>query len=222
MTTSARSTSILRRTATWVAAATVGLGLTAVASPANAAPEPPGERSLATVLTSDGNRFDRNPFDYDILTEAVFAVLDAKPKSRVGVLADGSVPLTAFVPNDLSFRALTKDLTGRWYWSEKKVFTKLAEAVGIDAIEAVLLYHVVPGVTIDSDAARNADGAKLETAQGGTFTVDVKSRRAPLIRLRDNDRNDIDPFVLRRQLDINKGNKQIAHGIFFVLRPLDL
>ena len=222
MTTSARSTSILRRTATWVAAATVGLGLTAAASPANAAPEPSGERSLATVLTSDGNRFDRNPFDYDIVTEAVLAVLADNPNSPVKALTEGSKPLTAFIPNDLSFRLLTKDLTGRWYWSEEKVFTKLAEAVGIDNIEAVLLYHVVPGLTIDSDAARNADGAKLETALGSTFTVDVKSRRAPLIRLRDNDRNDIDPLVLRRQLDINEGNKQIAHGIFFVLRPLDL
>ena len=117
---------------------------------------------------------------------------------------------------------LVKDLTGRWYFSEKRVFQKLAGAVGIDAIESVLLYHVVPGATIDSRAALASDGVRLKTAEGGTVTVDVLSRRLGLIRLRDHDRNDIDPFLLRRELDINRGNKQIAHGILFVLRPSDL
>ena len=35
-----------------------------------------GDRSLAAVLTSDGNRFDRNWYDYDIVTEAVLERLD--------------------------------------------------------------------------------------------------------------------------------------------------
>jgi len=38
-----------------------------------------GNRSLATVLTSDGNRFDHNRRDFDVATQAVLAVLDAKP-----------------------------------------------------------------------------------------------------------------------------------------------
>ena len=40
--------------------------------------------------------------------------------------------------------------------------------------------------------------------------------------LRDADRNDVNPLLVRSQLDINAGNAQIAHGISFVLRPLDL
>ncbi|MGD9960561.1 hypothetical protein [Nocardioides sp.] len=183
----------------------------------------PGTTSLAEVLTSDGNQFDRNARDYDIVTEAVLAVLAAKPDSPVGLLADGTVPLTAFIPNDFSFRVLVKDLTGNWYRSERKVFTTLAGAVGIDAIESVLLYHVIPGVTIDSKAALKANGAVLDTAlEGATLTVKVPCRWLPIIRLVDNDPNDVNPFVNPRALDINKGNLQIAHGIVFVLRPADL
>jgi hypothetical protein len=182
-----------------------------------------GTRSLAEVLTSDGNRFDRNSRDYDLVTEAVLAVLEAKPASPVGVLADGSTPLTAFIPNDFSFKVLTHDLTGRWYRQESRAFEALVGAVGIDAIESVLLYHVVPGQTIDSRDALRSDGARLQTAlPGSTVGVDVLSRRFPIVRLRDADSNDVDPFLDVRSLDINKGNRQIAHGIVFVLRPLDL
>ncbi len=52
---------------------------------------PAGHRSLAAVLTADGNRFDRNWQDYDIVTEAVLAVLAAKPDSPVGLLTKGNV-----------------------------------------------------------------------------------------------------------------------------------
>ncbi len=199
---------------------------TAAAAPSQAAaPEPrkaKGTTSLAEVLTSDGNRFDRRNGDYDIVTEAVLAVLGAKPDSPVGVLADGTVKLTAFIPNDASFRLLAKDLTGHWIRSEEEVFNTLVSAVGVDAIEQVLLYHVVPGATIDAKTALQSDGAALTTAQGGTITVDVLVKRLPLVQLKDQDSNDIDPFLDPAALDINKGNKQIAHGIYFVLRPLDL
>ena len=186
-------------------------------------PQPTGTRSLAAVLTADGNKFDSNWNDYDIVTEAVLAVLKAKPNSAVGVLADGTTPVTAFIPNDRAFRLLARDLTGRWPCGEKATFNTLAKAVGIDALESVLLYHVVPGATIDSATALKSDGAKLNTAlPGTTFTVDVISKRHKLIMLRDNDRNDANPFINRRAFDINKGNKQIAHGITRVLRPIDL
>ena len=204
-------------------AAALGLAAALVApATASATTQPLGERSLAEVLTSDGNTFDRNWYDYDIVTEAALAVLEAKPDSDVGLLTKGSVPLTAFIPNDRAFQVLVKDLTGRWYWSESRVFSELAGAVGIDAIEQVLLYHVVPGATITKRDAVAANGATLTTAQGGTFTVRVYNKWIPIIELRDQDRNDVNPFLNSRALDINKGNKQIAHGIVFVLRPLDL
>ena len=154
-----------------VIATTLGLAATAAVAAAPAATASgtaPGTRSLAAVLTSDGNRFDRNWYDYDIVTEAVLAVLAAKPTSPVGLLTDGTVPLTAFIPNDRAFQVLAYDLTKRWPTTEEKTFTALVAAVGVDAIEQVLLYHVVPGATITKKAAVNANGATLTTAQGGT------------------------------------------------------
>ncbi len=211
---------IRRRIASTIAIASALATVGVAAAPAASADT--GNRSLATVLTSDGNRFDRNWYDYDIVTEAVLAVLAAKPDSAVGVLADGDVALTAFIPNDRAFQVLAADLTKRWSWSEEKVFGSLVAAVGVDAIEQVLLYHVVPGTAITSAQAVKANGATLTTAQGATIGVRVWSPRLRIIELRDQDRNDINPFLVPRALDINKGNAQIAHGIAFVLRPADL
>jgi hypothetical protein len=213
----------IRRTISALVAAGLAAGAGLALAPAATAAEPPtGTSSLAALLASDGDTFDRSWYDFDILDQAVGAVLAAKPTSAVAVLADGTVPLTAFLPNDRAFQVLVKDLTHRWYGSEEEVFTTLAGAVGIDAIEQVLLYHVVPGVTIDSATALASDNAVLTTAQGGTFTVDVISKRFGIVQLRDQDRNDINPFLIRRQLDLNAGNVQIAHAITFVLRPADL
>ena len=208
---------ILRRLGVTAAAVGLAAGIAAPSASADA-----GTRSLATVLTADGNRFDSNWYDYDIVTEAVLAVLDAKPGSPVGLLADGTVPLTAFIPNDRAFQVLAYDLTKRWPGTEAKTFSALVDAVGVDAVEQVLLYHVVPGAPITKKAAVNADGAVLTTAQGGTVKVRVYSRYLPIIELRDKDSNDVNPFLNPRALDINAGNRQVAHGIVFVLRPLDL
>lgn len=209
----------IRRTLSALSAAALvaGAGL-ALAPAANAA----GTTSLASVLASDGDTFDRSWYDFDIVDQAVATVLAAKPGSPVGVLADGTVPLTAFIPNDRAFQVLAHDLTHRWYWTEQEVLTAIAGTVGVDAVEQVLLYHVVPGATIDSATALASSGATLTTAQGGTFRVKVWSQRYAIVQLKDQDRNDIDPFLVRSKLDLNAGNVQIAHGISLVLRPLDL
>ncbi|GAB4078621.1 fasciclin domain-containing protein [Nostocoides australiense] len=180
-----------------------------------------GNRSLAAVLTSDGNTFDSNWYDYDIVTEAALAVLKAKPNSPVKVLADGNTRVTAFIPADRAFQVLVKDLTGKTVRSEKGVFNVVA-SLGIDAIESVLLYHVVPGATITSGMAVKSNGVKLSSAQGGKIEVRVWNVWVPIVQLKDADKNDVDPFINPRGLDINKGNKQIAHGITLVLRPADL
>lgn len=212
----------IRRLVSAVAAASLATGAVVAFAPGASAAPPTGNTSLAAVLASDGDTFDHNWYDFDILDQAVAAVLAAKPSSPVAVLADGSVPLTAFIPNDRAFQILALDLTHRWYFTEKGVLNALAKAAGIDAIEQVLLYHVVPGATIDSATALASDGAVLTTAQGGTVKVDVLSKRFGIVQLVDKDRNDINPFLIPGKLDINKGNKQIAHAITFVLRPADL
>jgi len=216
----------IARLATRIAAgatATV-LATTALGAPAQAhgKTKPLGSKSLAAVLTADKSGFDRNSRDFDVLTAAVLAVLKAKPGSPVKVLTDGSVALTTFAPTDGAFRQLAKEVgKTRKLPTEKAAFTTVA-GLGIDTVEAVLLYHVVPGATVDRKAALKADGAKLTTAAGSKITVDVYRAwwRSKKIQLIDADRSDRNPRVVA--FDINKGNKQIAHGIDAVLRPVDL
>ncbi len=187
---------------------------TLIAAPANAER---GEVSLVEVLAADGAKLDKNWNDFDIVEAAAFAVLAEKPTSAVGVLADGSVKLTAFVPTDRAFRRLVHDLTGNWL-SEKKTFAAVA-GLGIDTVESVLLYHVVPGAVVTYAQAKSANGAKLTTAAGSKIKVKVRHGHVFLV---DADKNDLNPLVKRNLSNINKGNKQIAHGINRVLRPIDL
>jgi uncharacterized surface protein with fasciclin (FAS1) repeats len=209
-----------RRLAAVVAGAAIALAGTATIAPSAQATGSAGTKSLAAVLTADKSGFDHNSRDYDIVTAAVLAVLKAKPGSPVGILADGTKPVTAFIPSDGAFRKLVHSLTGKWISSEKDVFGAVA-GLGIDTVETVLLYHVVPGATVTAKQAAKLDGAVLTTAQGGTIKIKVSHRcwwtRITLI---DKDPNARNPRVV--QTDINKGNKQIAHGISQVLRPLDL
>ena len=177
-----------------------------------------GTKSLAAVLTAK-NSFDADGSNYDILTAAVLAVLGAKPGSAVSALTDGNVALTAFIPNDDAFINLVTAYTGAAPVSESAAFTAVA-TLGIDTVENVLLYHVVVGPAILSPDALKANGASLATAlKGASIGVTVKGTT---ITLGDNDVVAADPKVLLPQVDINKGNKQVAHGIDAVLLPVQL
>lgn len=197
-------------------AATLISGGALIAAPSAVAND--GTNSLAAVLTAK-NSFDTDGSNYDILTAAVLAVLEAKPKSTVSALTDGSVALTAFIPNDDAFINLVEAYTGAAPTSESAAFTAVA-TLGIDTVENVLLYHVVVGPAILSPDALKANGASLATAlKGASIGVTVKGTT---ITLGDNDVVAADPKVLLPQIDINKGNKQVAHGIDAVLLPVQL
>jgi uncharacterized surface protein with fasciclin (FAS1) repeats len=201
-------------------AAVIASALTAAPATAHGKTKPLGTKSLAAVLTADKSGFDRRGGDYDILTAAVLAVLKAKPSSKVKVLTDGKTALTAFLPNDRAFQKLVADLQrSKRLPSEKAAFTAVA-GLGIPTVETVLLYHVVPGATIDRKAALKADGASLKTAAGSSLKVDVYGHHWKRIKLIDADRSDRNARIIK--FDINKGNRQIAHGIDRVLRPIDL
>ena len=179
-----------------------------------------GTTSVAEVLAADGLEFDQTWKDFDILDQAVNDVIGAKPDSAVAVLADGSVKLTAFAPTDRAFRRLVEDLTGDKPADEAATYEALS-TVGVDTIESILLYHVVPGAPIDYRTAKKADGAKLKTANGKRLVVDYRPKSG-LVRLIDKDRDARNAFVLPAAKNLNKGNRQIAHGVSAVLRPIDL
>lgn len=187
----------------------------AVFAPAAQAAE--GETSLASVLKVGQSTFDRDFADFDILTRAAETVLAAKPDSSVKLLADGSVDLTVFAPTDKAFMNLASALSGKKIKSEAAAFKAVA-GLGVDTVEQVLLYHVVPGAPILSQDAVKANGAKLASAVDGK-TIGVRVTSKPAIILRDYAPTIANPKVILSKVDINKGNKQVAHGIDGVLLP---
>ena len=200
-----------------IAAAALVLPLAAVAAPAASAADM-GTTSLASVLTGGQQGFDQDYKDYDIVTAAVLAVLKAEPNSPVKVLTDGSTALTAFIPNDQAFMNLASALTKKKVTTEAGAFKAVA-SLGIPTVEKVLEYHVVPGATILSGDALKANGAKLKTALPGK-TIGVKVATSPAsITLVDYNKALPNPKVILSQVDINKGNMQVAHGINAVLMP---
>ena len=75
----------LKQKLTGLVAATGLLDGAAVAAPLAGADEATATEaptSLAEVLLSDGDTFDRNAYDFDIATQAVLAVLEAKPADK--------------------------------------------------------------------------------------------------------------------------------------------
>ncbi len=210
---------MIRKNMTRVAAlgAAALVGVTALVSAPAASAANDGTTSLATVLKAGQAKFDKNDKDFDVLTKAIEAVLAAKPDSAVKVLADGSTALTAFIPTDRAFKNLASALSNRTIKTEAGAF-KVVAGLGIDTVETVLLYHVVPGATIMSSDALKANGAKLATAVDGKV-IRVRVTSAPAIILGDYNTSLANPRVNLDQVDINKGNMQVAHGINAVLLP---
>jgi uncharacterized surface protein with fasciclin (FAS1) repeats len=176
-----------------------------------------GNTSLASVLDVGNAKFDKSNNDFDILTKAAEAVLAAKPNSPVALLADGDTALTVFAPTDKAFKNLASALAGHNVSSESDAFDAVA-GLGIDTVETVLLYHVIPGATIESPDALEANGAVLATAAEGKNTKVLVSD-APSIRLRDYAPKFKNAQVILSAVDINKGNKQIAHAVDAVMLP---
>lgn len=200
----------------------VGALAVTFAASACAVPAPTAsEKTIAGQLLSDsaGDNaagFDKNWYDFDIVTQAVLLYPDL-----VEAASDPSASLTAFLPNDRAFQVLVLDLTGKWVGSEKGVFDAVA-SLGLPTVKTVLTYHLVPAKISATDALA-ADGAELTTLQGGKVTVDVTKPELSQIRLRDLDPNDGDPGVVYSKFNYggSLANGYI-HGISLVLRPADL
>ena len=188
----------------------------AVSAPAVQAMD--GDTSLASVLDVGNAEFDSSSKDFDILTKAAEVVLAAKPDSPVALLADGDTALTVFAPTDKAFKNLASALAGHKIKSESDAFDAVA-GLGIDTVETVLLYHVIPGATITSDIALESGGAVLATASEGKNTKVLVDEIVPSIRLRDYAPDFKNAKVILSAVDINKGNMQGAHGVHAVMRP---
>lgn len=194
---------------------------TVALSPAATAQEegetPLGLNALTNVLNVAEYDFDTDLTDFDILTYLALDVMGAKPNSPVWALADGNVKMTAFIPTDRAFKKLVTALTGETLKRERKIY-RAVRALGMDTVEKVLLYHVVLGDPILSETAVAAATAStfLTTAEGSTIRVVFNG---DLLKVRDKDRNRINPNVILARVDVNEGNNQVAHPINGVLLP---
>ena len=184
-------------------------------SPAQAEEEALKTMPLTEVLNLPRASFDDNLGDYDIFTQLFMDVWGALPESAVSAISQGDVALTAFVPTDRAFRKLVRHLTGSASKNEEAL-AAAAMSLGAETLEKVILYHVVVGNPILSPAALEANGSVLNTAAGQTFRVKVEGTKITLI---DKSKKHKNAVVLLSKVDINKGNKQVAHGINQVMLP---
>jgi uncharacterized surface protein with fasciclin (FAS1) repeats len=196
----------MRRTVAPFAAAVV-LACVA-ASPAAARPHhwgapPAGSVVDVAVKASGGGTPDSNPYDYDLLVQAVTAT------GLAPVLDDESQRFTVFAPNDRAFMRLVSDLTGSEPASEHAALDVAVSALGLDAIKNVLLYHVVAGRKLGP--LQVLLSRSLTMANGGT----VRPRG---IHLRDETPSLQDPRLVLWAINIQATNG-VIHTIDRVLVP---
>ena len=196
-------------------AAALALGLMFSPVSANAATDDLKSMPLTDVWNLPSAEFDRNSADVDIFTSVFMDVWGQLPESPVQAIANGNTALTAFVPTDAAFRSLVKYLTGKTLKTEQAVANAVM-GLGAKTVEKVILYHVIVGDPILSPDALKANGAKLNAASGETVGVSVKGTTITLI---DKVKKYKNPTVILAAVDINKGNKQVAHAINQVLLP---
>lgn len=206
-------------TSALTAAALAGTTLAAATGPTQGATEQQaaGTRSLAKVLAADGHHFDNNWRDFDIVDYLIGRVLEKKPDSDVGIVAMGRKRVTAFLPADYAWRKTAREIVGRDFKSERRVaraMWRAAENVGV--VEQHLLYHLVPDATITYREARLAAPTRLTTLEGGQLKVRYRHGRVVLV---DFDEDSPNARAYRPLSNINKGNRQIAHGISWMLSP---
>lgn len=171
-----------------------------VASPAFAwggSPSTQGTIVDRLVAESGGGALDSNPYDYDILIQAVSAT------GLAPVLSDTSTQYTLFAPNDLAFERLVADITGTFPTSEQATLDAITSTFSIPQIKNILLYHVVPGVKLNPFQVLFA--GRLTMANGGTI-------RPFFLTLRDENPSFADPRLLIFGL-----NQQASNGVFHAI-----
>ena len=177
---------------------------------------------LASLLTSGGavDGVHINPKNYDVYTSLVslFIQNSIAPKSSDLYLLVGNTPLTAFLPTDAAFQQLAAQLTGKTSTSVQGIVTDLS-SLGKQGLEQLWEYSIVPGSEIFAGAALKANGKRLATGLAGkSIKVSVVGSS---ISLGDYSKNP-DAKVILSQVDVNKKNKAVGHGVDSVPLPFEL
>jgi uncharacterized surface protein with fasciclin (FAS1) repeats len=155
--------------------------------------------TIADIATS-------NPA-FEALTGALVAT------GLVDLFTDPTNDFTVFAPTDDAFRALAEELgLDTSGVADTDLPSALVDALGIDLVRDVLLYHVQAG---GESLADLQSGRLVETAlEGGRFAIEGNA-------LRDGDPTRDDPNFVEGLTDIEAVNGEI-HVIDKVLLPLDV
>ncbi len=197
--------------------------VTLTLAPAKAQMTPTGDEfstlgtvSIATALQLDAPAFDTNWHDHDILVHLLNLVLAAKPDSSLKVLTDGTTPLTVLAPDDFAFRSLAGYRNGRGIVlsTEARVYAFVSK-LNVNTLEKILNYHIVPSEVLEAMDLLASNGLTLPTREGSPIRISV----ATTVRLIDMSTRNRDSLVQLSYLDINRGNRQVAHSISAVLLP---
>lgn len=174
-------------------------------------------QTITDIVASSGSpgEFDRNPFDYDILLQAVVAADLAE------ALGNPEADLTVFAPNDLAFILTARDLGFRGF-SEEGAWNFLVGALSelnngepIPLLTSILLYHVAPESLGPFQVIFSREIPTLLEIEGEPAVI-----RPRIFRLRDNDPDLRDPFLF---FPINvRAENGVIHTINRVLIPIDI
>ncbi|MDR7112270.1 MULTISPECIES: fasciclin domain-containing protein [Microbacterium] len=185
------------------AVAALALVFTSTPAQAHGGSAPAGTIVDVAVAASGGGAPDANPWDYDILVQAVLAT------GLNGALADTSQTYTVFAPNDRAFLRLVTDLTGTAPASEADALAAITSTFTTEQISNILLYHVVAGEKLGPVKVLTA--RSLTMANGG-----VVNPRG--INLRDETPALSDPRLVFWAINIPATNG-VIHTIDRVLVP---
>jgi uncharacterized surface protein with fasciclin (FAS1) repeats len=191
----------MRRLLAVLACSFAAFGL--MAGTAAAHHHPKGTIVDVAVNASGGGTPDDNPYDYDLLVQAVLAT------GLAPTLSDTSTRFTVFAPNDRAFERLVADLTGSWPESEAAALNTIVSTFSVDQIKNILLYHVVAGRALSPLQVLFA--GRLEMANGGI----VRPRG---LRLVDETPALRDPRLVLWAINIRASNG-VIHTINRVLVP---
>ena len=179
--------------------------------------QPLGHRSLAKVLAQDGNHFDHDWGDFDVADRLIHKVLAAKPHSPLAIVTHGRQRVTVFLPTDSAFRKMAKFFGGKNLRSERRVYRVVRRAGGtIGPVENVLLTFPVEGRTLTYRHLKAEAPTTLTSMQGAPLKIRFRDGKLLVV---DWDKFSPRSWVIPDLRNINKGNRQIAHGVSSVLSP---
>jgi uncharacterized surface protein with fasciclin (FAS1) repeats len=172
-------------------------------------PKPPS-KTITEIVAASGGQFDRNPYDYDILLNAVLTA------NLADTLATPGLNVTVWAPNDRAFMRTARDLgfTGSgeqaaWDFLVGAL-TGLGNGDPIPVLTAILTYHVTPEARGVFSVLTTKE---FPTLQGGTIV-----RHG--LTLQDKDPDIKDPnLTLPLQVRASNG---IIHTIDRVLIPINI